>query len=89
MVARFGAIMPAPFAIPPTVHVASPTGNSTATSLGFVSVVMMARAASAPAWREMRRPASAMPARTFSIGRRTPMTPVEATSTSSTVQPIV
>ena len=52
MVARFGAIMPAPLAIPPTTHACSPTGNSTATSLGLVSVVMIARAASAPAWRE-------------------------------------
>ena len=89
MVAMFGAIMPAPFAIPPTMHVHFPDGNSTATSLGLVSVVMIARAASAPPCRERRRPASATPARTFSMGRRTPMTPVEATSTSSTGQAIL
>ena len=87
MVARFGAIMPAPFAIAPTRQVFSPTRKSTTTCFGFVSVVMMARAASAPPSRETRGAASAIPARSFAIGRRTPMTPVEATTTSSARQP--
>ena len=43
--AMFGAIMPEPLAMAPTRAVWSPSENSTTTSLGRVSVVRMARAA--------------------------------------------
>jgi hypothetical protein len=52
MVARFGAIMPAPLAIPPTWQPTPEAVKPTATCLGRVSVVMIARAASAPPSRE-------------------------------------
>ena len=87
IVARLGAIMPAPLAIPPTRQVVPPTVKSTLVCFGFVSVVMMARAASGPPSRDSRGAASAMPARSFGIGSRTPITPVEATTTCSTGQP--
>ncbi len=52
IVAMFGAIMPAPLAMPPIVQGAPPSVSSTEASFGLVSVVMMARAASAPCSRE-------------------------------------
>ena len=47
IVAMLGFIMPLPFAMPPILHVFPPMETSTATSLGIVSVVMMASAADA------------------------------------------
>ena len=48
IVAMLGAIMPLPFAMPPTVYVRPSTTTSAAASLATVSVVMMAFAASGP-----------------------------------------
>ena len=48
MVAMRGSIMPEPFAMPPTRNEPMSVVTSTAASLGNGSVVMMARAASAP-----------------------------------------
>ena len=81
MVASDGASMPAPLAMPPTVQL--PAWCS-ATCLGTVSVVMMARAASSP---PSIPPAisctiSCTPASTLSIGSRSPISPVEHTPTS-------
>ena len=88
IVAMLGAIIPAPLAMAPIVSVSPPSEKRTRASLGRVSVVRMARAASAPASRPRRVAARAMPARTLSMGRRVPMTPVEATTTSVGAQPI-
>ena len=81
MVASDGASIPAPLAIPPTVQL---PGWCSATCLGTVSVVMMARAASSP---PVRPPAISCtscttPASTLSIGSRSPIKPVEHTATS-------
>ncbi len=78
-----GAIIPAPFAIAPTRAATPPTANGTVTSLGRVSVVMMARAAKAPPSQDSAATARGIPSRSLSMGRWTPMTPVEATTTSS------
>ena len=60
----------------------------TACSLGNGSVVMMARAASLPLPRaSARRPRHGYPRRPCRSCSATPMTPVEATSTSSGAQP--
>src|SRR3990167_8603102 len=48
MVARFGAIIPAPLVIPPTITSLLFIVNLTALSFCFVSVVIMARAMSLP-----------------------------------------
>ena len=74
IVAMLGASMAAPLAIPPTVK----PGPATTTSFGTVSVVMMARAAAAPASFPSTR-ACTMAARlgsTVSIGNEMPMRPV-------------
>ena len=79
-VAMCGWIIPAPFATPPrrTGPRARPT--SRCASLGFVSVVMIARAIASPASVESFIPATALAIR--STGNGTPMTPVLATATS-------
>ena len=81
MVASCGASMPAPFAIPPTVTPESVVADAV---LGTESVVMMARAASASAAGPVASTPAAVvtPASRESIGRRSPMRPVEHTSTS-------
>ena len=62
--------------------------NVTAASFGRVSVVMMARAALAPPLTtESSRAARGMPVANGSSGRCSPITPVEATSTSAGAQP--
>ncbi len=81
IVANDGASIPAPFAMAPTVQLSL---WCSATCLGTVSVVMMARAASSP---PVRPPAisctiSVTPASTLSIGSRSPIRPVEHTATS-------
>ena len=80
----FGAIMPQPLAIPPMVK---PSPWTTA-SLGLVSVVRIASAASVPPSRD-RLPASVGVApRIVSIGSGKPISPVELTSISPASQPI-
>ena len=92
MVAMFGMIMPEPFDMPPTVNVTPSKPSSspeklTAYSFGCVSVVMIARAAEAPPSRLASASAWGTPVLKGSRGRCCPMTPVDATSTSSSVQP--
>jgi len=86
MVAMLGASMAAPLAMPPTVK-PEPT---TTTSFGTVSVVMMARAAAAPASVPSPR-ASTMVARrgsTVSMGNGMPMRPVWQMRTCSSDAPM-
>ena len=86
MVAMLGAIMPLPLEMPPSLHILPPRGKRTATSLETVSVVMMASAARVP-------PAgvSSSESKFFSNGSSVmgwPITPVEATMTSSAFTPM-
>ncbi len=83
IVARTGWIMPAPLAIPPTVN---PPALACA-SFGPESVVRMASAAASPPSAESRAAADETPASTRSSGRRTPITPVERTTTASLTIP--
>jgi hypothetical protein len=87
IVAMLGSIIPEPFAVPPTRNVPRGVITSTAHSFGNGSVVMIARAISAPVSRASAAAAVRMPGTTRSILRPTPITPVEATSTSSAAQP--
>ena len=59
----------------------------TAASFGRVSVVMMARAASAPPPADSSDAAAGRPIPNGARGSCTPMTPVDATSTSDAGQP--
>ena len=72
--------------MPPTVTVFPPISTCTAAYLGFVSVVMMAFAASSPASSvsAFAFARSATPSRIWSMGSCIPMTPVDATSTEDT-----
>ena len=90
VVAMFGAIMPTPFADPPIVTVRPAMRIRAPACFGRVSVVRIARAKAASALGPAARRARAlgMPGRTFSIGRKCPMTPVDATRTASEGQPI-
>ena len=85
MVARAGASMPAPFAMPP---IAQWCGEWYSAVLGTVSVVMIASAAAGPPSSDRSWVASSMPASTLSMGSRTPISPVEQTATSVTSAPI-
>ena len=93
MVAMLGWIMPEPFTKPPTCTVtellsAWGAGPAKAASLGWVSVVMTAQAASWAA-SGVAASASTMAGTPFTYGSKgscTPMTPVEATSTSCSSQ---
>ena len=86
MVAILGWIIPEPLATPPTVIVwPVDATKDTAVSLGWVSVVIMARASSGPP-SELSAIAST-PERISDMGSSTPMTPVLHTSTSSAVSP--
>ena len=71
--------------MPPRVTVFPLISNVTAISLGTVSVVMMALAASMPACRPSAFVSASfrMPAFNLSRGSCMPMTPVDATSTES------
>ena len=82
MVAILGWIIPEPLAIPPRRQATPPTVNSTATSFMRVSVVMIPSAASAE-WSPRPAASSGIPLRIGSISRGWPITPVEATTTSS------
>src|SRR3954470_7404917 len=83
IVARLGASMPAPLAIPPTDQ---PSRCCTVV-FGTVSVVMIARAASGPPSAERPLAAAVTPGSSLSIGSRTPISPVEATATSIAPRP--
>ena len=87
IVARLGAIIPAPFAKPPTVQ--EPSGALRPACLSTVSVVSTAVAARSPPRGRPRGPpaASSTPASSRSIGRRSPMSPVEQTATSIAPHP--
>ena len=77
--ASCGWIIPEPFAIPPTTK---PSPCATA-SFAYVSVVMIAVAASAPPCWESPAAAERTPATTLLSGSGVPITPVDRTSTSS------
>ncbi len=83
MVASPGASIPAPLAMPPTVH----PPRVTAAVLCTVSVVMTATAASSPPDADSRATALSTPARIRSMGSGTPMSPVEQTATSAASRP--
>src|SRR3954452_2625491 len=83
IVARLGASMPAPFAIPPTVQPPSGPLRCCTVVFGTESVVMIARAASGPPSSESAWTAAETPAVSLSIGSRTPISPVLATATST------
>ncbi len=79
MVARPGASMPAPLAMPPTVQ---PSWAVTVAVLCTVSVVLMAMAAASPPSSDSAATAVSMPGSSLSMGSRTPIRPVDATATS-------
>ena len=79
--------MPLPFAIPPTVMRRPATSRITAVCFAKVSVVMMAVAASSPVRSSSASTASGMAPRSLSTGNGTPITPVDATITSSGAHP--
>ena len=81
--------MPAPLHIPPTLTKEPAISTSQATSLGLVSVVIMAMAAFLAASLDSTRflAISLIPAQILSIGSLAPITPVEATSADSTGTP--
>ena len=89
IVAMLGAIMAAPLAAPLTVIFAPASLRERVTSLGKVSVVIMAVAASRNAFGEAasRPNAAGIPSASFSRGKNRPMTPVEQTRTSSSAHP--
>ena len=84
IVARPGASIPAPFAIPPTVQ---PSACVTTACLATVSVVRIASAASAPPSAVSAGDAASTPASSRSIGSRSPIRPVEQTATSPAPMP--
>src|SRR5213594_635404 len=79
----FGWIMPEPLAMPPTVMVRPPSVSVATTILTVVSVVMMARAASSPPSRRNWLASAGIAASIRAMGNGFPITPVEATKTSS------
>ena len=85
MVAMLGAIMPLPLPMAPTVQVLPPSSNWMAYSFLWVSVVMMAVAASVLpcAVAASFSAAAGMPRAKGSMTMGCPMTPVEAGRTSS------
>ena len=83
IVAIAGESIAAPFAIPPTV--AAPIVATA--SFGFVSVVMIARAASAPPSLDTCAHSFGMPASIGAIGIGIPIRPVEQTRTSAGASP--
>src|SRR5262245_15950975 len=83
MVASAGAIMPAPLAMPPLVEPSARWKAIVAT----VSVVLMASAAASPPTREASATAASAPASRRSIGRRSPISPVEQMAISPAESP--
>ena len=88
IVAMFGQIMPEPLAIAPIRTSLPPSSIFSPKLLAWVSVVIMAFEASGLPSTDNFPTASLMPAVILSMGRLTPITPVEATNTSSAAQPI-
>ena len=84
MVARPGASMPAPLAMPPTVQ---PSPVARRPAWRRVSVVRIASAASAPPSASSAAAAASTPASSRSIGSRSPIRPVEQTATSPAPMP--
>ena len=85
MVAISGAIMPEPLAMPVRVTCSLPNLAVAVASLGNVSVVIMARAAAC----QSAAPSACCTAfSTGAVSSTSPITPVEATSTSWGLQPI-
>ena len=83
MVASWGASIPAPLAMPPTLQPAP----STTTCLLTESVVMIALAASAPPAPSRASWAASTPASTCSRSLARPISPVEQTTTSFAPMP--
>ena len=81
-----GAIIPEPLTIPATCTVRSPTIALALEPLAKVSVVPMVSAAACHE-QGCEVSAAATPARALSLGKGTPMTPVELTNTSLCAQP--
>ena len=82
-----GPIMPEPLAIPPMAMVAPFDSSCTAQVFGTRSVVRIACAAAAPPSSDKAAAAASIPAETVSIGRCSPMTPVDDTRISSVDSP--
>jgi hypothetical protein len=87
IVARLGASMPAPLAIPPTVQPPSGPLRACTVVFGTLSVVMIARAAAGPPSSDSSLTAAVTPAVSLSMGRRTPISPVLHTATSIAPSP--
>ena len=85
----FGWIIPEPLHMPPIVTVFPPSSMVTATSLFFVSVVMIALEASVPLPVSPFNSGTmaSIPLQIRSIGSCMPITPVDATNTSSAAMP--
>jgi hypothetical protein len=83
IVARLGASIPAPLAMPPMLQ----PSRCWTVVLGTLSVVMIARAASAPPSSDSACAASLTPAVSLSRGSRMPISPVLATATSTAPRP--
>ena len=79
IVASPGASIPAPLAIPPTVH---PCRCGKAAIFATESVVMIASAASEPPSADNALQAASTPLSSAVMGSRSPMSPVEQTATS-------
>ena len=88
IVAMLGSIMPAPLAIPWSVTFSPPSANRAEATLAKVSVVRIASAASAKPSGERAETACGIPRFKTSRGSGWPMTPVEASNTSFSSQPI-
>ena len=87
MVAMSGAIMPAPLAMPLRVTSTSPSCAVRVATLGKVSVVMMALAASSQPVSAARSSQAPSTASNFEASSGSPMTPVEARKIRSGEQP--
>ena len=83
-----GWIIPEPLAMAPMRTGVSPNRTSMAMVLVLLSLVRMAWAAWSEPWSDRADAAAAMPSSTRSMGRGTPMIPVEATPKSSGARPV-
>src|SRR3990170_6303405 len=79
IVASLGYIIPEPFAIPPILIDSLPYLYSTAATFETISVVIIASAASIPPVLLNFLTRAGIPFLIFSIGRESPITPVDAT----------
>ena len=87
MVAILGCIIPEPLAIPPILHSVPSISKERATSFSIVSVVIIAAAASWLLFPSALTKSSILDAMGF-ISNGWPITPVEATTTSSLLMPV-